>query len=71
MSARTCTSISSGLLFAAAGVNGLGKSHADELVAVRGGNLGGLGDGSPKFEVGDGPCIRPPNILRSSVVGCA
>jgi len=23
-----------------------------------------------KFEVGDGPCIRPPNIL-SSVVGCA
>jgi len=19
---------------------------------------------------GDGPCIRPPNILRSSVVGC-
>src|SRR6218665_4144382 len=20
----------------------------------------------PKFEVGDGPCIRPPNILRSS-----
>src|SRR6218665_3585939 len=21
--------------------------------------------------VGDGPCIRPPNILRSSVVGCA
>ena len=29
----------------------------------------GLGDGPPKeFEVGDGPCIRPPNILRSSVV---
>jgi len=24
----------------------------------------------PKFEVGDGPCIGPPNILRSSVVGC-
>src|SRR6218665_46881 len=24
----------------------------------------------PKFE-GKGPCIRPPNILRSSVVGCA
>src|SRR6218665_1110898 len=23
-----------------------------------------------KFEVGDGPCIRPPNILRNSVVGC-
>src|SRR6218665_2481416 len=24
----------------------------------------------PKFEVGDGPCIRPPNIWRSSVTGC-
>src|SRR6218665_1415105 len=24
----------------------------------------------PKFEVGDGPCIRPPNISRSSVIGC-
>src|SRR6218665_2025692 len=24
-----------------------------------------------KFEVGDGPCIGPPNILRSSVVGWA
>src|SRR6218665_2121504 len=22
----------------------------------------------PKFEVGDGPCIRPPNILRSIVL---
>src|SRR6218665_2688560 len=33
----------------------------------------GMGDVPPKFEVhmGDGPCIRPPNILRSSVVGCA
>src|SRR6218665_3861173 len=31
-----------------------------------------LRDGPPKLEVGDGPCIRPsPNILRSSVVGCA
>ena len=36
-----------------------------------GGDLGRLGDGPLKFEVGDGPCIRPPNILRSSVVGCA
>src|SRR6218665_47313 len=33
----------------------------------RGGDLGGTwGDGPPKLEVGDGPCIRPPNILRSS-----
>src|SRR6218665_614705 len=26
------------------------------------------GDGPPKFEVGDGPCIGPPNILRSRLV---
>src|SRR6218665_346665 len=25
----------------------------------------------PKLRLGEGPCIRPPNILRSSVVGCA
>src|SRR6218665_4229608 len=25
----------------------------------------------PNLRWGDGPCIRPPNILRSSVVGCA
>ena|SRR6218665_818978 len=25
-----------------------------------GGDIGGLGGRSPKFEVGDGPCIRPP-----------
>ena len=38
----------------------------------RGGDLGGLGAVPPsKFEVGDGPCIGPPNILRSSVVGWA
>ena len=30
-----------------------------------------MGDGPPKFEVGDGPCIGPPNIFRSSVVGWA
>jgi len=23
-----------------------------------------------KFEVEDGPCIRPPNISRSSLIGC-
>src|SRR6218665_3084438 len=39
---------------------------------ISGGNLGETeGRSPPKFEVGDGPCIRPPNILRSSVVGCA
>src|SRR6218665_702415 len=34
----------------------------------------GTGGTAPKFEVGDGPCSRPPNILRSSVcqfVRCA
>ena len=36
---------------------------------IMGGDLGGT---VPlKFEVGDGPCIRPPNISRSSVMGCA
>ena len=24
----------------------------------------------PKFEVGDGPCIRPPYIWRKSVISC-
>jgi len=32
--------------------------------------LEGLGTALPKFEVGDGPCIRLPNILRSTVIGC-
>src|SRR6218665_3853812 len=41
---------------------------------IRGGDLGRLHGGTvppKKFDVGDGPCIRPPNILRRSVVGCA
>jgi len=25
---------------------------------------------TPKLEVGDGPCIRPTNISRSSAIGC-
>jgi len=41
------------------------KKHA------MGGDLGGTGGWSPSnFEVGDGPCIRPPNISRSGVTGC-
>src|SRR6218665_1857842 len=28
----------------------------------------GWGNGPPKFEVGDGPCIGRSNILRSSVI---
>src|SRR6218665_325378 len=35
------------------------------FIQTRGDNL--WGDGPPKFEVGDGPCIRLPNILRNSV----
>ena len=31
----------------------------------------GTGGRSPKLWSGDGPCIRPPNILRSSLVGWA
>src|SRR6218665_430241 len=38
-----------------------------QTLFTRGGDLGGLGDGPPKFEVGEGPCIRSP----SSAVGCA
>src|SRR6218665_712954 len=41
------------------------------MYTCRGGDLGGTGGAVPKkFEMGDGPCIRTPNILRSSVVGC-
>ena len=42
------------------------------LLLVRGGDPEGTGGTPPKkFEVGDGPCIGTPNILRSSVVGWA
>ena len=35
-----------------------------------GADLGeGWGTDSPKFEVGDGLCIRSPNIWRCSVIG--
>src|SRR6218665_1752075 len=30
---------------------------------------GDWGDSPPKFEAGDGPCIRPPYISRSSFIG--
>jgi len=33
------------------------------------GNLWGDWE-TQKFEVGDGPCIRSPNISRRCVVGC-
>src|SRR6218665_3117001 len=40
-------------------------------LSVMGGDLGGLGGRPPKkFEVGDGPCIRPLQFLRSTVMGC-
>lgn len=29
-----------------------------------GGDLEGLGGGPPKFEMGDDPCLHPPNISR-------
>src|SRR6218665_2907388 len=32
---------------------------------------GGMQGWRPRGRLGDGPCIRPPNSLRSSVVGCA
>ena len=44
----------------------------DTLVFIQGRRpRGDWGTVPPKFEVGDGPCIGPPNILRSSVVGWA
>src|SRR6218665_1673627 len=41
-------------------------------LVFRGGDLGGTGGTVPpqkNLKWGDGPCIGPPNILRSSVVG--
>ena|SRR6218665_2388871 len=35
-----------------------------------GGDLWGLGDGVPKFEVGTAHSSVPSNILRSTVIGC-
>ena len=35
-----------------------------------GGDLGGLGDGPPKFGVGTANASVSPNISRSSVIGC-
>ena len=38
---------------------------------VQGRRARGTGGRPPNLRWGDGPRIRPPNILRSSVVGCA
>ena len=39
--------------------------------AIIGGDLGNWGNGTPdKFEVGGRPMHAPPNILKSSVIGC-
>jgi len=41
------------------------------VVTAMGGDLGETGGTvPPKFEVGDGPCIRPPNISKSNFIGC-
>jgi len=45
--------------------------HAPRESGRGGGLKGSGGTVPPKSDVGDGPCIRRPNILRSSVVGCA
>jgi len=41
-------------------------------LSALGGDLGGQRERSPKKKLrwGDGPCIRTPNISRSSVIGC-
>ena len=48
-----------------------GSCHSGPCHSGQGRRPRGTGGRPPKFEMGDGPCIRPPNILRSSVVGCA
>jgi len=40
----------------------------DIAASNMGGDLGGTVP--PKFEMGDGPCFRPSNISRNSVIGC-
>src|SRR6218665_2412733 len=51
------------------------KNPGEQLLRQRkprGGDLGGTGGTVPQnLRWGDGPCIGPPNILRSSVVGWA
>ena len=39
-------------------------------MTTKGGDLGGWGDGPPKFDEGDGPCIPPP-IFREAVLSDA
>ena len=48
-----------------------GTAHAS-VPPIMGGDLWETaGDGlTQKCEVGDDPSIRPPNILRSTVIGC-
>jgi len=51
--------------------NVLSLYSEDSCLLIVGGDLEGRR--SPKIEVSgrDGPCIRPPNILRSNVIGRA
>lgn len=49
------------------------KYHFDERVdqCLRhgmGGNLEAAGNGLPTFEVGDGPCLRPPIVQISEIL---
>ena len=47
------------------------QTYSVERAHTHARRLTGIGRTVPqKFEVGDGPCIRPPNISRSSVIGC-
>jgi len=46
-------------------------SHGISICAVAmGGDLGELGDGLPKFEVGDCPYLRPPIFGKHAIEIC-
>ena len=50
---------------------GLELVHYHLILLSTGGDLGGSGGMvHPKFEVRERQCIRPPNILRTTVIGC-
>src|SRR6218665_1479139 len=47
----------------------LGCGGEESHAACMGGDLGCLGTAPQKLRWGNGPCIRPSNIWRSSVIG--
>jgi len=48
----------------------LTQTGRERWAGSTGGDLEGLGDGPQNLRWEDGPCIRPPDILRANVIGC-